>query len=120
MAIIQFEKKSETCHVAFVERERISTYGKKFTGLSACRAVKEGNGWRIDRCDAVFGTWCPWEPISDAPFPTLDAAQAAIVSGLNFPEVTSSFLGSYNNHGKEARNRHSLPLRGRCHPLLFR
>lgn len=69
---IEFEKKSDSCSVAFIERPKQS--------LKAVRTIRESDGWRIDQAGSVAGAWLPWEPISDTRFGDQDSAEKAIRS----------------------------------------
>jgi len=63
---IKFEKKDDRCYVAFIGETK------------AARAVEEHGRWRIDYCDAVAGSWMPWEPIDENKYYSANDAQVAI------------------------------------------
>lgn len=75
---VRFERKSSTHHVAFLEKAYVTGWGERRTRLEAVRAVREAEGWRVDRCSAVRGVWLPWEPVDTTPYPTLTAAKKAL------------------------------------------
>jgi hypothetical protein len=74
----KFERKDARVTVAFLKCTRENWQGKTFTSLTATRAIKEREGWRIDRADAVAGTWTPWEPLTTDTYRTLAAAKTTI------------------------------------------
>lgn len=76
--MLRFEKKCETCSVAFFEKARVAVNGRAFASLEAVRAIQEPAGWRVDHCAAVAGTWLPWEPVNETAYPTLRAAKRAL------------------------------------------
>src|SRR5574341_1622418 len=75
---VKFERKDDRVTVAFLKCTREDWQGKHFTSMTAARAIKERDGWRVDRADAVAGTWTPWEPITTDTYRTLTAAKGAI------------------------------------------
>lgn len=80
---IVFEQKTDRIVVAFIKKAKIDIRGKRFFGDEATRAIKEFDGWRVDKCAAVAGAWMPWEAITSEVFPTLDAAKETIVAYAN-------------------------------------
>ena len=74
---MKFETKSERCKVAFVNIPFVTTWGAARVKLTAVRLIKEADGWRVDRADAVGGAWCPWEPATVEVFSTVRAAAKA-------------------------------------------
>jgi hypothetical protein len=77
---MKFEKKSPTCYVLFYESIGTSIDGRSYERLTAFRCIREGNRWVADWCDAIAGTWLPWEPVfsSETSFPNVRRAQKAI------------------------------------------
>ena len=75
---MKFERKDARVTVAFLKCVRGDWRNRPFNANVAARAIKEGKGWRVDRADAVAGTWTPWEPITTETYPTLAAAKKAI------------------------------------------
>lgn len=73
----KFERKDSKVTVAFLKCRRRG-YARSFESLTAARAIKETGGWRIDRADAVAGTWTPWEPITRDVYQTRAKALSAI------------------------------------------
>lgn len=75
---VKFEKMSPTVHVAFVSCARTDSRGRRFTSKEAVRAIKERDGWRIDKASAVAGAWMPWEPIDRKAYRSSSSAKTAI------------------------------------------
>jgi hypothetical protein len=69
MSSIKFEPRSDKCMFGFVK------VGK---ATHAVRGIKEAGGWRIDRCEAICGTWTPWEAINTESYPNFLLARKAI------------------------------------------
>lgn len=77
---IKFEKKDEGIFVAFVIVPFTDIYGQDRKGLTALRVKDDGGYFRIDRCDAVAGTWTPFEAIDSVEYPTAEAGIEAALA----------------------------------------
>lgn len=104
---VKFERKDARVTVAFLKCTREDWQGKSFTSLTAARAIKEREGWRVDRADAVVGTWTPWEPLTTDTYRTLAAAKTVI---REFDKVCRLAPGSperrrYRLFGRRVRRR---------------
>jgi len=82
---IRFEQMSDDIFVAFITKARTDIYGRAFKASEATRAIREAEGWRVDRCGNVAGAWLPWEPIDSRPRPTVVDAMRAIVDYARAP-----------------------------------
>lgn len=112
---VKFEKKDDRVTVAFMDCARETWDGKRFMSTTAARAIKEREGWRVDRADAIHGAWMPWEAITDTPHPTLQAAKATI---RDFAKVCKLQPGSperkrYGLSGASRRRPRGLQPHGR-------
>ncbi len=79
---LKFEKREKkgypTLHSAFLTCFRESLRGMPIKSNDAVRAIKETDGWRIDKTTAVGGAWLPWEPVNRETYRTLREAKAAL------------------------------------------
>jgi hypothetical protein len=88
---MKYERKSDSCVVAFFKKDRIDYAGRPFKATTAARAVKESGGYRIDYCGAVGGAWLPWEPIDSVVRKTLRESKKAIEAFAAEPAKRDSF-----------------------------
>jgi hypothetical protein len=74
---IQFTNRGGGVETALLEKPIQSRPGKY--GLNAVRIMRDAPGvYRIDRAEAVAGTWMPWEAINSVEYPTAAKAKAAV------------------------------------------
>ena len=82
---VKFEQKSDRCVAAVIKKSRVTWQGKPVQVFEGVRAVREADGWRVDFCPRVSGTWLPWEPIDRVSYPDQLAAPRRIRAYANSP-----------------------------------
>lgn len=72
-------KNGQPVHVAYVQCAYRPFGSRHYRQKQvAVRAIKESNGWRVDKTEAVAGTWTPWEPVDNHPYKKLGDAKKVL------------------------------------------
>ena len=80
MKFDKFVKNGQPVHITHIQCAYRSGFRSRRTRhvQVALRAIKEANGWRVDKSEVVAGGWMPWEPVDNHPYKRLSEAKKVL------------------------------------------